>query len=122
MLHLVDRLRTKALQSRLTRAITSLRESGLVTHSWNYRSPNVVLVQDAGVALRAQAVMHSSLIGAVLYAKDLPRLAEFYRAVVGLQVQTMQEGIAVLGHPPSQLAIVRIPKRIAETITIETPP
>ena len=70
----------------------------------------------------AQAVMHSSLIGAVLYAKDLPRLAEFYRAVVGLQVQTMQEGFAVLGHPPSQLVIVRIPKRIAETITIETPP
>jgi catechol-2,3-dioxygenase len=52
-------------------------------------------------------MMHSGLIGAVLYAKELPRLAEFYRAVVGLRVHTMREGFAVLGHEPSQLVIVR---------------
>jgi Glyoxalase-like domain len=67
-------------------------------------------------------MMQSELIGAVLYAKDLPRLAEFYSAVTGLQVQTMREGFAVLGQPPSQLVIVRIPRRIAEWISIETPP
>jgi predicted enzyme related to lactoylglutathione lyase len=67
-------------------------------------------------------MMQSGLIGAVLYAKDLPRLTEFYSAVMGLKVLTMREGFAVLGQQPSQLVIVRIPKRIAESINIETPP
>jgi predicted enzyme related to lactoylglutathione lyase len=67
-------------------------------------------------------MIHPGLIGAVLYAKDLPRLVEFYSAVAGLHVQTIQEGFAVLGQQPSQLVIVRIPKRIAQSITIETPP
>jgi predicted enzyme related to lactoylglutathione lyase len=67
-------------------------------------------------------MLQSTLIGAVLYAKDLARLAEFYSAVTGLQLQTKREGFAVLGHQPSQLVIVRIPKRIAASISIETPP
>jgi hypothetical protein len=67
-------------------------------------------------------MIHPGLIGAVLYAKDLPRLVEFYSAVAGLHVRTIQEGFAVLGQQPSQLVIVRIPKRIAQSITIETPP
>jgi len=62
------------------------------------------------------------LIGAVLYAKDLQRLLEFYSAVVCLDVQSVQEGFAVLGRAPSRLVIVRIPKSIADTIDIATPP
>jgi len=61
-------------------------------------------------------------IGAVLYAKDLPRLVEFYAAVASLQVQTIDENFAVLGEQPSELVVVRIPKHIAQSITIASPP
>jgi predicted enzyme related to lactoylglutathione lyase len=67
-------------------------------------------------------MIHAGLIGAVLYAKDLPRLLDFYSAVASLQVETIAENFAVLGQQHSQLVIVQIPKRIAQSITIETPP
>lgn len=65
---------------------------------------------------------HPGLVGAVLYAKDLPRLAQFYSAVTELEVQSMQDAFAVLGSGPSQLVIVRIPKRISHSIDMLTPP
>src|SRR5262245_2751807 len=46
----------------------------------------------------------------------------FYSAVASLQVKTTQENFAVLGQQPSQLVIVQIPERIAQSITIETLP
>ena len=63
-----------------------------------------------------------ALIGAVLYAKDLQRLVEFYSAVACLDVQSVQEEFAVLGRKPSRFVIVRIPKDIADSIEISTPP
>lgn len=57
-----------------------------------------------------------------MYAKDPQRLVEFYSAVASLDVQSVQHGFAVLGQQPSQLVIVRIPKRIADSIDISTPP
>jgi len=65
---------------------------------------------------------HRGLMGAVLNAKDLPRLVEFYSAVACLDVQSVQKGFAVLSREPSQLVIVRIPKHIADSIDISTPP
>jgi len=65
---------------------------------------------------------HRGLTGAVLYAKDLERLVEFYSAVAGLDVQSAQKAFAVLGREPSRLVIVRIPKHIADSIDISTPP
>jgi len=65
---------------------------------------------------------HRGLIGAVLYAKDVARLAEFYSAVAHLDVESMQAGFAVLGRPPSQVVIVRIPQRLADEIDLSTPP
>jgi predicted enzyme related to lactoylglutathione lyase len=65
---------------------------------------------------------HRGLTGAVLYAKDLRQLVQFYTAVAGLDLHKMEEGFAVLGREPSQLVIVRIPKRIGATIQIATPP
>jgi predicted enzyme related to lactoylglutathione lyase len=67
-------------------------------------------------------VIVPQLIGAVLYAKDPERLAAFYAAVAGLQVTGRQESFLVLGSPSSQLVIVRIPKRFADTVEIEAPP
>ena len=65
---------------------------------------------------------HRGLIGAVLYAKDLSRLVEFYSSVADIAPQATKKGFAILGSEPSQLVIVRIPKRIADTIDIATPP
>src|SRR5262245_49963022 len=65
---------------------------------------------------------HRGLIGAVLYAKDLGRLVDFYSSVAGMEPQTIEKGYAILGGGPSQFVIVRIPKRIADTIDIATPP
>ena len=65
---------------------------------------------------------HRGLTGAVLYAKDLQRLVEFYSAIACLDVQSVQNGFAILGREPSRLVIVRIPKRIADSIDISTPP
>src|SRR4051812_25524021 len=68
------------------------------------------------------SMAYRGLIGAVLYAKDLTRLVEFYSSVAGIELQALEEGFAVLGPKSSQLVIMRIPKRIAETIDIVTPP
>jgi predicted enzyme related to lactoylglutathione lyase len=65
---------------------------------------------------------HRGLIGAVLYAKDLDRLLEFYSSVAGIEPQAIEKGFAILGSRPSQFVILRIPKRIADTIDIPAPP
>jgi len=65
---------------------------------------------------------HRGLIGAVLYAKDLTRLVDFYASIAGIEAQTIQERYAILGSKPSQLAIVRIPRRITDKIDIAAPP
>ena len=65
---------------------------------------------------------YHGLIGAVLYAKDLGRLVEFYSSVADIEPQAIEEWFVVLGAKPSQFVIMRIPKRIAETIDIATPP
>jgi predicted enzyme related to lactoylglutathione lyase len=67
-------------------------------------------------------VAYRGLIGAVLYAKDLGRLVEFYSSVAGIEPQASEEAFAVLGPEPSQFVIVRMPKRIAQIIHIVTPP
>jgi glyoxalase superfamily protein len=65
---------------------------------------------------------HRGLIGAVLYAKDLGRLVEFYAAVAGVEPQAIEKSFAVLGAVPSQFVIVRVPDRIADEIEIAAPP
>ena len=65
---------------------------------------------------------HRGLVGAVLYAKDLRRLVDFYASVVGSEPRTVEPGYATLASGPSHFVIVRIPKRIADTIAIAAPP
>ena len=62
------------------------------------------------------------LAGAVLYAKDLGQLVNFYSSVLGIEPQTIEKGFATLGPRASQFTIVRMPKRIADTVGIATPP
>jgi predicted enzyme related to lactoylglutathione lyase len=73
--------------------------------------------------LKAENMTPGGLIGAVIYTKDVRRLVEFYSSVACIGVKEIQDAFAVLGgKSSSQLVIVRIPKRIADTIDIETPP
>jgi predicted enzyme related to lactoylglutathione lyase len=60
--------------------------------------------------------------GVFIYAKDLPRLAAFYAAVLGMRPGHADDDIAVLASPDLQLLVHRIPAHIAVDIHIETPP
>jgi predicted enzyme related to lactoylglutathione lyase len=60
--------------------------------------------------------------GAVLFAKDLPRLASFYESVAGLSITISESDVIVLESSTMQLVLHGIPARIARTITIASPP
>jgi predicted enzyme related to lactoylglutathione lyase len=60
--------------------------------------------------------------GAVLYAKDMQRVAAFYTAVLGFEKAGGDEEHVRLESPNFQLVVLRMPRRIAETIEIAVPP
>ncbi len=60
--------------------------------------------------------------GILVYAKDTARLAEFYRAVLGLHVAHSGDGLVVLRSPGFELVVHGIPPHIAAQITITAPP
>jgi predicted enzyme related to lactoylglutathione lyase len=60
--------------------------------------------------------------GAVLFAKDLPRVAAFYRELVGMTQTVTESRLIVLESDTYQLVIHGIPKVIANRIDITTPP
>jgi len=60
--------------------------------------------------------------GAVIFAKDLARVARFYEGVLGMQRLHAAVGHIVLESPQVQLVIHGIPARIAAGIQINQPP
>lgn len=60
--------------------------------------------------------------GAVVFAKDLQRLARFYERVLALAVVHAEADHAVLESATLQVVIHGIPERIAAGIRISTPP
>ena len=60
--------------------------------------------------------------GAVLFGKDLARLASFYERVAGLTATHREVGVVVLESPYLQLIIHALPARIARTIEVSSPP
>jgi predicted enzyme related to lactoylglutathione lyase len=60
--------------------------------------------------------------GAVIFAKDMRRIAEFYRALVGLQVTYEDDAVIVLESASQQLVIHGIPAKAAASIQIASPP
>lgn len=65
---------------------------------------------------------HESIAGAVLYAKDVDRVAAFYAAVLGMQPSDRDEKHVVFDSRGFQLVVLRIPDEIASTIEIALPP
>jgi predicted enzyme related to lactoylglutathione lyase len=60
--------------------------------------------------------------GAVLYAKNLALVKEFYQAVLGLNVEHEENDHVVLASPAFQLVVLKVPRHIASSIEIESPP
>jgi predicted enzyme related to lactoylglutathione lyase len=60
--------------------------------------------------------------GAVLYAKDLALVKEFYQAVLSLNLEHAENDHVVLASKAFQLVILRVPDHIASSIEIESPP
>jgi predicted enzyme related to lactoylglutathione lyase len=60
--------------------------------------------------------------GAVLFAKDIARVAKFYAEVVPMAVTLEQPDLVVLESAPSQLVVHPIPAKIARSIDITDPP
>ena len=60
--------------------------------------------------------------GAVVYAKDLARVSEFYANVVGLEVVEAGDGYVLHQSKGFQLVVHAIPAHIADTIEIIRPP
>ena len=60
--------------------------------------------------------------GAIVYAKDLQRLAQFYAAVADLEIVHEVADHIVLESESLELVIVAIPAAIAQRIVIKTPP
>lgn len=63
-----------------------------------------------------------SRAGAVLYAKDMDRVAAFYAAVLGMQPVDRDDKHVVLESRGFQLVVLRMSPKIASTIEIAVPP
>jgi predicted enzyme related to lactoylglutathione lyase len=64
---------------------------------------------------------YESRAAAVLYAKDMDRVAAFYAAVLGLETAGRDDEHVLLESPAFQLVVLRIPSHIASTIQIAVP-
>ena len=60
--------------------------------------------------------------GAVLYAKNLALVKDFYETVLSLNVEHADNDYVVLASPAFQLVILKVPEHIASSIKIESPP
>lgn len=62
------------------------------------------------------------LKGAVLYAKNLDKLTQFYLAIGGQQTDGNEGEFAVIASSETELIILQAPQEIASQIVIESPP
>jgi predicted enzyme related to lactoylglutathione lyase len=100
-----DEVVVRTLESREIGLRCAARRRSLGSQLW----PNL--------ELRARRMTHRGLIGAVVYANDLSRLVEFYSSIAGLTPYASKKGFAILGSEPSQLVIVRVPRRVRTPLT-----
>ena len=62
------------------------------------------------------------VVGAVVYAKDIDCVSQFYAGVVGLPVVQREPGYVLLESAGFQLSVVAMAPAIAAQITIASPP
>jgi predicted enzyme related to lactoylglutathione lyase len=61
-------------------------------------------------------------IGMVIYAKDVARVAGFYREVLSLGEVVVDEEFVILGAGQVELTIHRVPAHLAASIVVTVPP
>jgi len=66
--------------------------------------------------------MESASVSAVLFVKDLQRLAAFYSQALGMTCTVSDEHHSVLKCRGFSLIVHQIPKQIADAITLQQPP
>jgi predicted enzyme related to lactoylglutathione lyase len=66
--------------------------------------------------------MEPSSVSAVLFVKDLPKVAAFYATALGMQCTFGDQDHSVLNCRGFELIVHQIPKHIADQIKIEQPP
>ena len=59
---------------------------------------------------------------ATLYAVDVPRVAAFYVAVLGMKRHPAEDGFCTLHSAVLELHVIAVPAAIAATITLTEPP
>jgi predicted enzyme related to lactoylglutathione lyase len=64
----------------------------------------------------------STITGAVIFAKDVRRVAKFYEVLFSIPIVQTERALIVLESARSHLVIHGIPKKIADTIKISAPP
>jgi predicted enzyme related to lactoylglutathione lyase len=67
-------------------------------------------------------VSYESRAGAVLYASDMDRVADFYSEVLGLEAADRDAKHVLLESKSFQLVVLRSPSHIASTMEIAVPP
>jgi predicted enzyme related to lactoylglutathione lyase len=65
---------------------------------------------------------HPFTAGAIVYAKDIARLSQFYAAVADLEIVHAVDDHVVLESETYELVVVAIPADTAARIVISTPP
>ncbi len=60
--------------------------------------------------------------GVVLFARDVSKVAEFYRQVLGVTVLEDERSHVLLGGPGIEIVIHALPASVAARINIEDPP
>jgi hypothetical protein len=63
-----------------------------------------------------------AIAGAVLYAKSVERVSPFYVRCCAMRIVHSEDDHVVLESPAFQMVILAIPKAIAASISITTPP
>ncbi len=66
--------------------------------------------------------MSTICAGVVIYAKDLKRVADFYHNVVGLTTAQIVDKFTTSESTAFQLVVLQIPERLANMVSIDTPP
>lgn len=64
----------------------------------------------------------AAFLSTVIYAKDIRRVAEFYRRTVPLAMIETDPGFMVLGGEGFEVTVVQIPEQLAQDIAIAAPP
>ena len=63
-----------------------------------------------------------ALHGCVIFAKDVDAMSAFYQSVLSMELTEAAKSHHVLSNNSIELVIHAIPKKIAASITIDTPP